>query len=220
MANNEEINVVKAGVEHSTELLRLLRESFCTREPLCVALEMKWGEDFCGLASNIDKLINEGYSFVAINPVGRVVGCRLSTILEIDRDKVPEPEYMQLQSDTPRKLILVSIFNTLMKGWTKELLDCHVVFEFMMMCVEEKYGGKGIAQKLVNRSLKLAEELQVDYVYTIATNWLSQKVFDKLNFTVIRTKNYDEFKDDAGNPLLQMKEGSTCLKWMVKKIKQ
>jgi len=216
MANHGQITIVKATPEHSDQVLRLLEESFSPREPLTSSIGIKWSS---GFGSKIKDCVAEGYSFVALDPSGRVVGCRISTIRKIERNLDPEPDFIAMREDNEKSKLLKSIFQSLMAGWTKELLDCQVVLDFVLMCVEEKYGGKGIAAKLVNRSLELAKELGVDYVYAIATNWKSQRVFDKLNFTTMRTKNYDEFVDENGQPRLEMNDGSTCVKWMVKKIK-
>jgi len=218
MANNEEISVVKATPEHSDQVLRLLEESFVPREPLCMAVDSVW-EDFLPGFLHMKEVVNEGHSFVALNPASRVVGCRISTLLKIPRNVEPEPNLIDIAGDSEKLTILMSVFRSFLAGWTKELPDCHVALEFILMCVEEQYGGKGIAGELVKKSLALAEELKVDYVYTVATNWKSQKVFEKLKFTTIRMKNYDEFVDEDGKPLLKMKDGSTCVKWMVKKIK-
>lgn len=220
MASNEEIRIVTAGPEHTPQVLQLLKDEFLPREPLASSIGYTWDELGPHFATKMGAVIEEGYTFVALNSAGRVVGCRISSKKEIEKDKVPEPDYIELSGDTEKVNLLRSIFNALMKGWTKELPDSHVVLEFMLMCVAKDYGQRGIAERLVQKSLALAEELQVDYVYTIATNWRSQRVFDKLSFTTLRVKNYDEFVDENGKPKLTMTDGSTCMKWMVKKIKK
>jgi len=220
METNQEISIVKAQSEHSDQVIRLLKESFTPREPLSTSIGLNWDEDMTGFGSKAEEILKAGYSFVAINGQGRVVGCRISMVMDIVKDQIPEPDYIKIVGSTPKLKLLKTVFQTLMTGWTKELPDSNRILEFIVMCVEEAYGGKGIAEKLAKRSLELAEELQVDYVYTIATNCRTQTVFNKLKFDTIRTKNYDEFVDDEGNPILKMNDGSTCMKWMVKKIKK
>jgi len=220
MANIDEISIVKPGPEHIDQITRLLQESFVPREPLSVALGLTWEDETNGFGTNAETIVRDGCSFVALNPEGRVVGCSISSVSNVERGHDPEHDFIPIAGETAKLKLARTILRGLMSGWTKEVPDCRTILEFGILCVEAQYAGRRIGERLVERSLRLAEELRVDYIYTVATNLRTQRVFAKLGFDTMRTKNCDEFLDEAGNQVLKMSDGTTCLKWMVKRVKQ
>jgi len=218
-----QIEIIVAEKKHRDDIIRLMKEEFVPRSPLWAALEITWEEAAAGFERAVDKTLVGPVSFVAIDtstPDHRIIGCRLSVLNDLTKGDDDE-DYFRRRENKKIQAI-AEIHNRLMKGWKKELKEEGVknVLEYIIMCVEEAYGGQGLAQKLMHRSMKLAEELGVDYVFALGANWRVQRVFEKLNFDTRRTLEYASVLDpETGKPYATPQDGSKSIKWMGKKMK-
>jgi len=62
-------------------------------------------------------------------------------------------------------------------------------------------------------------EKACDYCTCVATNWMSQRVFEKLQFRTVGVVTYDEYCNENGKPIFDVNEPKNpCMKWMVKEL--
>jgi len=218
--DNDVVRIVVATREHSEGLLLLMRDSFLPREPVEAALGTTWEEARDSLAFEIDDVLTQPNSFVAVHPVEGVVGCRLSRYIKIDTDK-PEDvdDIVVVKGECPSLRVFQQIVLRLMHGWTREFVGrgFQSALQFITLCVDERFSNRGLAKKMVDESSKLAERLKADCAFALATNQVSQRVLQKAGFAAWRSMKYEEILDEkTGKPLVVPKDGSASIMWVVK----
>jgi len=221
---DSQIEIVVAEEKHRGDIIRLMKDEFLSRSPVWAALKVTWDEAAVVFEASVNKCLVKPVSFVAIDtstPDQRVIGCRLSVINDLTKGGDDDEDFFK-RRNTKNLAAIAEIQNRLMRGWKRELKaeGIKIVLEFVILCVEEAYGGRGVSQKLMDRSMKLAEELGVDYVFALASNWRIQRVFEKLNFETRRTLEFASVLDpETGKPYATPTDGSKCTKWVGKKMK-
>jgi len=218
--NNDEIRIVVATEEHREGLLRLMRYSFLPREPIEATLGTTWEEARASLEHEIDDVLSQPYSFVAVHPTEGVVGCRTCRYIRIDGDKPDDAnDFVVVEGDAPSLRIFQIISIQLMHGWATEFSKrgFQTALQFISLCVDERFSNRGLAKRMIDETMRLAERLRVDCAFALATNVVSQRVLQKAGFVTWRSLNYlDIVNEETGIPWVVPNDGTKSIKWVVK----
>jgi len=171
-----------------------LAENFIQGEPVSAALKVTWDSTRPTWEIFVDDALTVPYSHLATNASNEVIGFRLSRILDMDNYTPGDSIFECVEPGVVR-----TILDHVSKDWDKFLVNdqgekCKKVLQFTALAVRPDYGGKGLAEKMCRENLALAEELGCEYCIVIGSNWMSQRVFEKLGFDVIGSAEYAEFK--------------------------
>ena len=85
-------------------------------------------------------------------------------------------------------------------GCPQEMLNTHPtinkIYYMVMMGVDEKYRGRGIAGKLIDKCLDIARLAGCDGAYVTATSGITRRIFGKRGMDEVRGVEWDkiEFK--------------------------
>jgi len=216
--NNDHVRIVVATTEHREGLLRLMRDSFLPREPVEATLGTTWEEARESLEQEIDDCLKQPYSFVAVHPTEGVVGCRTTKYIRIDPENESH-EFIIVAGDAPSLRIFQKICNSVTDGIETQFAQCgfQSALQFISLCVDERFSNRGLAKRLIEESMRLAERLKVDCIFALATNVVSQRVLQKAGFAAWRSANYEDIVDEeTGKPLVLPKDGSKAVKLVVK----
>jgi len=218
--HNDDVRIIVATQEHREDLLRLMRDAFLPREPVEVALGTTWEEAGESFAFELDDCLRQPCSFVAVHPTEGVIGCRVSRFIRIDPEKGEDmDDIIAAKGEAPSLRLFQVVADKLMRGYTKELAQrgCRTALQFINLCVEERFTGRGLAKRMIDESTRLAERLRVDCIFALATNHISQRVLQKSGFAAWRSLNYAEIiNEETGYPFVVPSDGSAAVKWMVK----
>jgi len=216
----DDVRIVVAAKEHREGLLRLMRYSFLPREPVEATLGTTWEEAGDSLAYEVDNVLEQPYSFVAVHPVEGVVGCRTSRYIRIDARKIDDvDDFVVVKGEAPSLRVFQKVSMQLMHGWAGEFAErgFRTALQFITLCVDERFSNRGLAKRMIDASLQLADRLKVDCAFALATNVVSQRVLQKCGFAPWRSLNYaDCVNEDTQKPLVMPKDGSMSIKWVVK----
>jgi len=196
MTSNDknDIRIEIARPVHRDGILRLAEKDFIRREPVSVAQKVTWDSSRAMWEKFVDDALMEPYSHLATSHSNEVIGFRLSRILDMDKYAPGDSIFDYVEPG-----VLRTILDHVSKDWAKFLVNdkgekCKKVLHFLCLGVHADYGGKGLAEKMCRENLALAEELGCEYCVVIGSNWMSQRVFEKLGFDVIGSAEYTEFK--------------------------
>ena len=65
-------------------------------------------------------------------------------------------------------------------------------FDMFTLATHPDYRGKGIGRTLVQESLKVGQEAGCSAAIVLATNDFSRKIFEKVGFELLKTKNWND----------------------------
>ena len=209
------------------EAVKFLKENFYPDEPVRRSLEGGRGL----LLDKFTKLyIGKGWSIAAIDKAGKIVGVRVGKVVTPDSwmDKTMEKRFVK------RILCLISnitnTYNSLDTYYRRRERLGYSVVKFIErnnakkvyvgngVCTASNYRGKGLATRLVAKSIEIAETGGCDYVYVCVSGNYSSKLFDRLGFTVESELRYDEFVDESGQPLIKDTREHTKAQVRLKKL--
>jgi len=218
--DDDDVRIVVATREHREGLIRLMRYSFLPREPVEATLGTTWEEAGDSLIYEVDDVLKQPCSFVAVHPKEGVVGCRMSRYIRIDNEKIEDDnDIVVVKGDAPNMRLFQRISSRLMHGWADEFVErgFRTALQFITLCVDERFSNRGLAKRMIDASLQLADKLKVDCAFALATNVVSQRVLQKCGFAPWRSLNYEDCVDENTNkPLVMPKDGSASIKWVVK----
>lgn len=79
--------IVPLEARHKPAVLDLLFESFLPENPLTIALELKKEDVAQAFEQMVEDSLKDGFSFVALDENGVLIGCRLSELWKHDVSK-------------------------------------------------------------------------------------------------------------------------------------
>ena len=203
-------------------------ENFFPDEPVLRSLEFKRG----ALATaKIKPILANGKSIVAVNSDGDIRGVRAGEVINCD-DRLAR----FLETSWFMKNVYYAYFSmsnamnnpTTFIKWKDDLgynvynfMDktrAKSVYKGLCVCTDKKTRNAGLGTKLIEKSTEMAKKAGCEYVYVLATGNYSNKIFDKLGFSVESELVYSEFVDEQGELLLRDTREHTKSQVRVKKL--
>jgi ribosomal protein S18 acetylase RimI-like enzyme len=200
----DEVRIVIAQPQHRNGILKLAETALIPYEPVEAALEVTWEEARDSWEKLADACVQHPHSHVAVNVKGEVVGFRLSRILEMEKVSPKDSMYEWLMAGHMK-----TIADQVTRNWPSVVPRKGKVLQFLALCVDPAYGGRGIAMELVKENLALGKKLGCHTAVVVASNWKSQRVFEKAGFTTIEKLLFTDFKDERGEQIIEMKDPKT-----------
>ena len=77
-------------------------------------------------------------------------------------------------------------------------LGCEKLYTVAVLCVRVGDRGRGLGSKLVREGEKRAKKRSCDCSAVIVSNLYSERIFRKLNYSMVREVSYDQFRDKKG----------------------
>lgn len=198
----DEIRYVVADQSHRDGILALVKNVFVQREPITSSFGHTWEESKDEWEGAVNLALAHPQTHVALNGSNEIVGFRLSRVMDMSKLKPGDSIYEWLTGETR------TMADHLTRNWPTYLKNSKKIMQFMMLCVHPKYGGKGIGIRMCEENLALAKKLGCDSCSVVASNWMSQKIFEKMGFTIVEDMSYDDFRDANGELIVKMKDPS------------
>jgi len=220
----EDITIEIPSSVHRDGILHLVKNVMLEHEPVMKAKRLTWEVAHEGWGQNVDVCLAEnGHSNIAIYKNNEIVGLRLGHILETSTLDPNFGFYDSIAGASEGSRLFASFVNGLTSDWRNVLVQngqtCEKILHLMTLCVRPDFGQRGLALAMTQENLSTAKAKGCGYATVVATNWMSQRVFEKLNFRVAGVRLYSEFCDKSGEPMLDIKDPKNpCMKWMVKEL--
>merc|ERR1719239_329255 len=162
----------------------------------------------------ITAVLKKGESHAAFDSKGNMVGLRAGATKDINN-------WIERRIDTG---FLKKVLPTLMWLWNGsrmgvmldiiEALDYNTwkfmdekaatkVWEGLCICTSPNIRARGLGTRLVTASMELAKANGCQYMYIFATGNYSNKLFDRLGFSVENEFIYDDYRDENGELILK-----------------
>lgn len=224
------IRVEPARLQQRDAILHFLLDHFRLEEPLCHALHLTSIDAQKFFGDMVDRGLLKSVSFVALNDQNDIVGCRMNELITLPIVKKPpcDDEHPQNPSCPSRRchwppaVKKLSDFLDYLTRDIDKLLPAgtNSIMKFAAVSVHPDYQRRGIATRLIDASMSLAKERGCEYVFTGATAYRSQQLFEtKLGFQTLRIVEHKDYLDpDTGVPMFKCDDGTTCAKLLVKKL--
>jgi len=225
MAKNlsDDITIQVPTADHRDGILLLIKDVMLPHEPIEKVMEFTWDEVHKGWEDMVEDCIENGHCHVATNKNNEVVGARLGRILETKNLDPNFGLYDWMDGPEEKSHRFATAFNELTSNWRHVLVKngktCEKVLQFMTLCVRPDCGKKGIGVAITQENLSAAKAKGIDYCSVVATNWMSQRVFEKCHFREAGVRVYLEYCDESGKPIFDVRDPENpCMKWMVKEL--
>lgn len=161
---------------------------------------------------------------MAVNGNNEVVGARLSRVYDVERmdSRVGLFDFISGPSEKSQSNAIA--FNRVSENWKNDLIKSNgcpskKLLLFAALCVRPDFGKRGIGEAMSKENLIKAKSDGCDYCAVVATNWMSQRVFEKCGFRTACKIAFDEYCNKEGEPVFDMKGSkNTCMKWMIKEL--
>ena len=173
-------------------MIGLLAGTFARRDPPAVVLGIT-RDDFDAYLSIIcANAGDDGLSIVARDlDSGVMAGALLA-------EDAARPAQIDLATLSPRFEPIYDLFGELEAEIDDvEPIDPGTTLHLFMLGVDERFAGRGIAQRLVETCLANGGVLGYRFAVTEATNRTSQHIFSKLGFVTRAEAGYAEYRRDG-----------------------
>ncbi|KAL3266544.1 hypothetical protein HHI36_010712 [Cryptolaemus montrouzieri] len=200
------------------EILEYLKHHFHD-EPLNVAVGLFKKGQTCERLEDYDlNTMKDGLSLVALDPeTGRIAGAILNGISHRG-DVEQELEKMKCIDDIKFHRLMGLLFTHNADVELFKKYHVEKIFELRILSVDADFRGKGLAQKLVEKSEELAKEQGFTLLKVDATSFYTQKICEKFGFKTVKTIVYRDYKDADGRFIYETSPPHDTYKIMVKDL--
>ncbi len=230
----EPMSYREATSEDFAAIMQFLVESFLPNEPTTKALSITGNEEIMQfLKPDVEQCLREPVSFVAVNCINEIVGVRLSYLKNLEhRDNNLCEEDIQNENtvaEDSREISFhaspVDILGNYLKFIEFDFhklipKDCTKLFKFNILCVSPDYARRGISSTLLRLSLEKAVHLGCTGVLATATNIITQNMFEKRSFKVLKMVEHKDILDENGRQLIKCSDGTTRGQLMFRNLKK
>lgn len=169
---------------------------FLYDEPMTKSLNITEFEFKIFATSICNKCAKEKLSYTCTDNHNKIVGFCLN------EDLISE-EGLSFDNVTKKMDPIFNILEVLDSSYLNDKQKTrNLFFHLFMVGSLSEYRNKGIARKLIEKSLVLAKKRKYKIVLTEATNLKSQNLLKKFNFEEVRKINYSKFKFN-NNPVFK-----------------
>jgi len=178
--------------EEVAEMVRVLAATFARHDPPAVAVGLA-PEDFETFLTTVSATAgNDGLTVVA-RDIGS--GSMAGALLNEDAGRAAE---LDPGAISPRFGPIFDLFGEIEEriGDTGPI-EPGTTLHLFMLGVDERFAGRGIAQRLVEASLANGAALRYRTAVTEATNLVSQHIFAKVGFVTRAQASYGDYRRDG-----------------------
>jgi ribosomal protein S18 acetylase RimI-like enzyme len=219
MEDLDTVRIIIALPEHRDQILHLAEHFYIKSEPVRVAMNVQWADVREGWEKLVDGCLKNPHSHVAINNKNEVVGFRLSRILNLDTMSHNESinDFLPLGH-------IRTIEDLLTVDWADVLVDeqgktCKKLLQFLSLSVRPDYGGRGLAAAMCKENMALGKQVGCEWCSVVGSNWMSQRVFEKLEFYTKARIKFEDMKDERGDIMFEVKDPKQIgSRWQIKKL--
>ena len=189
---NSQVKYSKLTEQDEGDVVELLSHTFCHSDPLEIALNITQKEFKSKVRSQMPVALSHGLSIVARSLATK-------QILGVSFVKDARTEKPMDVDQTSKKFLPIGSF---IQGLTADYLkDKQIQFgegiHLFMLGVHPQYEGQNIGKSLVKKTLSNAKSQGYNFLYTTATNNISQHIFRSLAFVECCQRSYKTFQYDG-----------------------
>ena len=92
------------------------------------------------------------------------------------------------------------------------------LLSFIILCVRREYRRRGMARRMVEKSIRIARKLGCALVKCEAAVANSQRLFDQMQFITVKEIKYADWLREDGKQVFTYDDGSTCARLMLFKL--
>ena len=174
------------------DVIEVLARSFSRRDPPAIVLGLTEDDFKRFLAFVTANTSKDGLTIVARDVLSGEMAGAVST------EDAGAPVQLDLDTLSPRFAPVYDLFGELEAAIEDaDPLEPGTTLHVFMLGVDEQFGGRGIAQRLVEACLANGASLGYRSAVTEATNRTSQHIFSKLGFVVRAEASYGEYRRDG-----------------------
>jgi len=182
--NNIEFKMLKT--EHIEQAAKILTDQFLKHESISNYLQFSETEFLSFTKSVCEKAVLDQLSVIAIEN-NKIIAC---LIVDDYKSVINKKNEIELEKFD----ILEQLFDTLSKKYKTEIINNNKkIAHFFMIAVDEKYAGKGIANKLVKKAEELVKRNNYNTVILEAMGTNSQYISKKHGYKILNEVNYSNF---------------------------
>ncbi|KAK7600811.1 hypothetical protein V9T40_008252 [Parthenolecanium corni] len=206
--------------EKYNEVIEHLRSNFFADEPLNKAVKLcDHGEKHHDLEMHSLKTLEDNLSVMAIDSnTNRIIGVALNGIQNPNDIKAAKEELLRAKDEKYKNIFsFLYDINRDLNLFAKYRVD--QIFECRILSVDQNYRGQGLAQRLLEKSLEVAEEAGIKLFKQDATSFYTQKIAENMGFVSVFELRYKAYRNDDGKIIFETSEPHKFLKVMVKLLK-
>ncbi|GMR55597.1 hypothetical protein PMAYCL1PPCAC_25792 [Pristionchus mayeri] len=196
------------------EIHEFLLSDFLFAPSINAAIGLTRDDTYVRYREFIEENIN-GTSVVVRDDNGDVVGVRLSGY----EDRHDEPARTGLDAYGPRLYQIRKIIAEINKGkWELIPEDIDRLFDIKLISVAERCRGRGIGKELLIFGLDIARKVGAGGAFAEAVATVSQGLFAKNGYSVIREIVHEEWLDDEGKQVFVCPDGTKTMQLVFRRI--
>jgi len=202
MKHNIQHNEVINGIlyknlteEYRLAIIDFYFDVFLKDEPTTVAAGGYTTRD-PNIIKQIEDIIDDGLSVIALDPDkdNKLIGMMISHAVDKDQVDPRSSHEENLKTFPPLHASIMTLFDEIM--YPGDIFERNPqdkkYHDMFTLATSSGYRGRGIGRTLVAESLKMAKKADCDAAIVLATSDFSRKIFDKLGFEVIASKNWED----------------------------
>ncbi|XP_034945523.1 dopamine N-acetyltransferase-like isoform X2 [Chelonus insularis] len=205
MGKNEALmdyTIKKIEPKDKPEVLAFLKRFFFRDEPLNDSIQLiPEGETSCPPLENYSmSSIEENLSLMAVSSSGSIVGVLLNGTTVAPEDS-EEPDFIKECDHQKFRKILKLLHHVDREANVVKRYPGKKILDIKIISVDNNWRGKGIAAELFKKTMKIAKELNYDYVRCDCSSHFTSKLCKRLGFEEIFELKYKDYVDQDGKPV-------------------
>jgi GNAT superfamily N-acetyltransferase len=202
----KDYEIVKAKPADFDEILAFMMSDFLYTEPLNAALDVSEEESRDFFSDIIHNCFPDGLSYVVRSTKdNRIVALRLTSIL----DKASPEEAQTFATDDPSPKI--QAIKNLLHGLESQIWklippEFNRLMCWIILSVDQSFSRRGIARQLITHNLDEARQKGCQGIFTEASAFNSQQLFQKCGYQRLLEVVHADWKDSTGKPVFCCKD--------------
>ncbi|GMR52354.1 hypothetical protein PMAYCL1PPCAC_22549, partial [Pristionchus mayeri] len=195
-----------ASETDAPEILEFMLGDFLARESLNGALQLKREEARELFLYLIRTGVRSGTSVLFRNQNGAIVGLRLSSYLDREEEKDEDEENVNFSAKAEK---IVGLLEKLEEGrWDSIPAEVTRVFYILVISVHSDYARRGLGKMLLEYGIDRVREAGACGVVSEASSMMSQKLFAKYGFRILKEIKHEDHVDKDGKRIFTCVDGT------------
>ncbi|KAH7697042.1 acetyltransferase [Aphelenchoides avenae] len=193
----------RAEQQQFDEILQFLLSDFLYEEPVKASLGVVADDAKRVFEQVVQRDLRDHLSYLVRNSSGEIVAVRLTNIQRRPMDGQVQTK----TSDRPPKMRETYRFFTVLEDplWTLVPSDVNTLACVNILSVSKNYARRGLAQRLIAHNMEELSRAGCQGIFTGASAFKSQQLFEKNGYIPLREMRYDEWKSESGEQTFKCK---------------